>query len=90
VRHVRTHPEEGRGRIPRKAEPGQSVFGEGRETVFGADRVYEEKEFVTWRAPRGYHFENRGSCSNRVGDDGGRIRVCIWKVVEDQGDGGAG
>jgi hypothetical protein len=74
-------------RWPKKAEPDQTIIGE-EATTFGKPRIREAKEMVSWRPPKGHHFENMGSCSFRPGDDGKKVRVCIWKVVEDEGDAG--
>ncbi len=69
------------GRFPKIAKADQKVWGESDENVAGKQRIYDEKKFVSWRAPRGHRWVNLGGCSNRTRDDGRIARVCTWKVV---------
>jgi hypothetical protein len=70
-------------RFPKKAQPDQSVLGERRELKTGGIRVHNEKDSISWRAPKGYHFEEIGTCVTKMRDAGKRSRVCTWKVVKD-------
>ena len=72
-------------RFPKRAEPGQSVYGERHELKTGGIRIHDEKDNISWRAPEGYHFEEIGTCVTKMRDGGRQSRVCSWKV-EKTGD----
>jgi len=68
------------GHLPKKAKPNQTVWGERTKNDVGLDRIYDEKKLISWRVPKGHHWEKQGSCMNKM-RDGYVARVCSWKAV---------